>query len=113
MKADLEQQNSNLLPTDLPGLDLEACDTFGWYHGSTAGMYEPYNVEGSKTLAYEIYQQADGDLPDWIIAPVGGGGLLGGIWRGFLDLQRLGLVETLPRLCGVQASGCALLSRPS
>ena len=46
-------------------------------------------------------------MPDWIVAPVGGGGLLGGVWRGFLDLQRLGLIDSIPRLAGVQASGCA------
>lgn len=88
-------------------LCVEACKRFGWYHLSTAGMYNAYNVEGSKTIAYEIYQQTGGDLPDWVVAPVGGGGLLGGIWRGFLDLQRLGLIDRIPRLAGVQASGCA------
>lgn len=88
-------------------LCIAACNEFGWYHGSTAGMYEPFNVEGAKTIAYELYQQTGGDLPDWIVVPVGGGGLLGGIWRGFLDLQRLRLVDRIPRLAGVQASGCA------
>lgn len=92
-------------------LCLKACETFGWYHLSTAGMYEPYNVEGAKTIAYELYQQTGGDLPEWIVAPVGGGGLLGGIWRGFLDLQRLGLIERAPRLAGVQAAGCAPLKK--
>jgi threonine synthase len=92
-------------------LCIEACDTLGWYHLSTAGMYEPYNVEGAKTIAYELYWQTGGDLPDWIVAPVGGGGLLGGIWRGFLDLQRLGLIEQPPRLAGIQASGCAPLKK--
>ncbi|MBN2308958.1 MAG: pyridoxal-phosphate dependent enzyme, partial [Candidatus Hydrogenedentes bacterium] len=90
-------------------LCIEACEAFGWYHLSTAGLYEPYNVEGAKTIAYELFQQTGGHLPDWIVAPVGGGGLLGGIWRGFLDLQRLGLLDKLPRLAGIQASGCAPL----
>ena len=90
-------------------LCIEACRRFGWYHLSTAGMYEPFNVEGAKTIAYELYAQIAPDVPDWIVAPVGGGGLLGGIWRGFLDLQRLGLIERLPRLAGVQAAGCAPL----
>ena len=59
-------------------LCIEACQTFEWSHLSTAGLYEPYNVEGAKTIAYEIYQQTRPALPDWIVAPVGGGGLLGG-----------------------------------
>jgi threonine synthase len=90
-------------------LCIEACREFGWYHLSTAGMYEPFNVEGAKTIAYEIYQQTGGYLPDWVVAPVGGGGLLGGIWRGFLDLHRLRLIDRIPRLAGAQASGCAPL----
>jgi threonine synthase len=42
-----------------------------------------------------------------MIVPVGGGGNIGSVWRGFLDLQALGLVSRLPRLVGVQAEGCA------
>jgi len=92
---------------DVFKLCIESCNTLGWYHLSTAGMYEPFNVEGAKTVAYELYRQTGGDLPDWIVAPVGGGGLLGGIWRGLLDLERLGLIARLPRLAGIQAAGCA------
>ncbi len=96
-------------PKDVFQLCLEACARFGWYHLSTAGMYEPYNVEGAKTIAYELYQQFNGDLPEYLVAPVGGGGLLGGIWRGLRDLKHLGLVRQIPQLVGVQASGCAPL----
>ncbi|NIA14085.1 MAG: threonine synthase [Nitrospiraceae bacterium] len=92
-------------------LCIEACRQFGWYHLSTAGMYNPFNVEGAKTIAYELFQQTDGDLPDWIVAPCGGGGLLGGVWRGFLDLKRLGLIDRIPRMAGVQAAGCAPLKK--
>jgi threonine synthase len=88
-----------------------ACARWNWRHLSTAGMYDPYTVEGSKTIAYELWRQYKGELPEWIVAPVGGGGLLGGVWRGLLDLQRLGLIDTLPRLVGVQATGCAPLKR--
>ena len=92
-------------------LCIEACNRFGWYHLSTAGMYNPFNVEGAKTIAYELYAQLGRDLVDWVVAPVGGGGLLGGIWRGFLDLERLGLIDRIPRLAGVQATGCAPLKK--
>ncbi|MBI2421441.1 MAG: pyridoxal-phosphate dependent enzyme [Candidatus Hydrogenedentes bacterium] len=94
-------------PSRVFELCLEACSRWGWYHLSTAGMYEPYNVEGAKTIAYELYQQYGGELPDYVVAPVGGGGLLGGLWRGLLDLQRMGLVAHVPKLVGVQAAGCA------
>lgn len=92
-------------------LCIAACDELGWYHLSTSGMHEPYNVEGAKTIAYELYQQTGGVLPDWIVAPVGGGGLLGGIWRGLLDMQGLGVLDRLPRLAGIQAAGCAPLQK--
>lgn len=91
------------------GLCVEACNRFGWYHLSTAGMYNAFNVEGAKTIAYELYAALGPELVDWVVAPVGGGGLLGGIWRGFLDLERLGLVTRIPKLAGVQATGCAPL----
>ena len=92
-------------------LCIEACAEFGWYHLSTAGMYEPFNVEGAKTIAYELFAQSGGELPDWVVAPVGGGGLLGGIWRGFLDLKRLGFIGKIPKLAGAQAAGCAPLKK--
>lgn len=98
-------------PSAVFDLCRAACARWGWRHLSTAGMHDPYTVEGSKTIAYELWRQYDGRLPDWIVAPVGGGGLLGGVWRGLLDLRRLGLIDRLPRLAGVQAAGCAPLQR--
>jgi len=93
------------------GLVDEACKERGWMHLSTAGSINPFAVEGSKTIAYELFDQAGGDLPEVIFVPVGGGGLLGGLYRGFLDLTALGLIEMPPRLVGVQAEGCAPLVR--
>jgi threonine synthase len=87
------------------------CRENGWYHLSTAGMYNPFNVEGAKTIAYELFIQSGDTLPDWILCPVGGGGLLGAVWRGFRDLVELGLLGSVPRLAGVQAAGCAPLVR--
>jgi threonine synthase len=84
-----------------------ACKEFGWYLVSTAAIYNPFTLEGAKTIAYEIAEQTNFELPDWVIAPVGGGGLIGSIWRGFRDLQQLGRVQRLPRMVGVQAAGCA------
>lgn len=98
-------------PDQVFGLCREACEKFGWAHLSTASIYAPACVEGARTIAYELWQQYGGDLPDWIVAPVGGGGLMGGIWRGLKDLEQAGLIDRLPRLAGVQAAGCAPLAR--
>ncbi len=103
------------VPTDSSREVIDLCiragEEFGWYHLTTAGLYEPYNVEGAKTIAYELFQQTGGDLPEWVVVPVGGGGLLGAVWRGFQDLVRLGLIDRCPRLAGVQPSGCAPLAQ--
>jgi threonine synthase len=87
----------------------EACQKQGWYHLSTAGSGNPFNVEGARTIAYELYEQTEGHLPAILFVPVGGGGLLGGIHSGLSDLLELGLIDVLPELIGVQAQGCAPL----
>ncbi|RJP15310.1 MAG: threonine synthase [Candidatus Abyssobacteria bacterium SURF_5] len=88
-------------------LVLKCSERKGWRLLSTTGLYNPYQVEGAKTIAYELVEQAE--LPDWIIAPVGGGGLLGALWRGFSELKELGLCRRVPRLVGVQSSACTPL----
>src|SRR4051794_33842176 len=71
------------------------------YVSSTARSSNPYQAEGTKTIAYELAEQ--GGVPDWVVVPVGGGGTVAGIWRGFRDLQRLGWIDRVPRLLGVVA----------
>jgi threonine synthase len=66
----------------------------------------PHNLPGYATAAYEIYEQTGG-APGAVLCPVGQGGLFLGIYRGFLALQRAGLIRDLPRMVGVQARACA------
>ena len=68
--------------------------------------YLPFGLAGIASLAYEVWQQL-GRAPGTLIAPVGHGGLLLGIVRGFQALQSAGLVETMPFFVGVQAAACA------
>ena len=89
-------------------LVVGACREQGWHLLSTAGLYNPFQVEGAKTIAHELYEQTE-TLPDLVIVPVGGGGLLGALWRGFEELKRLGRIEGTPALVGVQASACTPL----
>ena len=86
---------------------LWASQEFGWYVVSTTARYNPFVLEGGKTIVYELAEQTGFRLPDWLVAPVGGGGNLGLLWRALLELRALGLVDRLPRLAGVQAAGCA------
>ncbi|HEX5498207.1 MAG TPA: pyridoxal-phosphate dependent enzyme [Thermomicrobiales bacterium] len=78
-----------------------AADHLGAYETTTYRRANPYQSEGAKTLAYEIFLQ-HGGVPDWVVVPVGGGGTLGSIWRGFGDLHDLGLIDRFPRIAGVQ-----------
>lgn len=71
---------------------------------ATDGL-NPLTIESQKTIAFEISEQID--IPDWIIAPMGSGGTVYSIWKGFRELELLALSEKLPRVVGVQAEGCA------
>jgi threonine synthase len=62
----------------------------------------PFGVEGYKTIAYELWHQLQGELPDWVLVPTGGGDSIAGVARGFEDLRQLGLVERVPRLAACQ-----------
>jgi threonine synthase len=77
----------------------------GWYQRSTG--YNPYTAEGKKTAAFEIGEQLNWNVPDKVIVGVGDGNIIGGMWKGFNDLYRLGLIERLPQMIGVQAEGAS------
>ena len=66
-------------------------------------MWNPFFIEGLKTLAYECVEQAG--PPDAAILPVGSGGLLLGVYRGFIELRKLGVIDEVPRMMAVQAAG--------
>jgi threonine synthase len=67
----------------------------------------PYYSEGSKTLAYEVAEQLDWELPDRCVIPIASGSLYTKLHRGFQDLIETGLVDSgVPTLDGAQADGC-------
>jgi threonine synthase len=70
--------------------------------------YLPFNIPGYATISYELVEQL-GEAPGTVIAPVGQGGLLLGIGRGFKAMQTAGHIAKLPVLIGVQAEACAPL----
>ena len=72
----------------------------GIYVASTTRASNPVQSEAAKTIAHEIVEQL-GDAPDWMLVPVGGGGTVAGLWRGFQEASRLGRTTRLPRLAGV------------
>ncbi len=90
-------------------LCLAACDAFGWYNRNTA--LNPFTIEGKKTAALEIAAAKAPDVPDAVLVPTGDGAILAGVWKGFSDLVRAGLIEREPRLIAVQPEGSAAIAR--
>jgi threonine synthase len=69
--------------------------------------WQPFFIEGTKTLAYELWEQLGFAVPDNIFVPTGYGSNILGLERGFDELMRRGEVDSMPRLFAVQAANCA------
>jgi threonine synthase len=69
----------------------------------------PFYVEGSKTLAYEVAEQLNWEVPDNLIIPVGSGAMLNAICKGFEELCEIGLLDDISRLkiTAAQPHGCS------
>jgi len=87
-------------------LALEASKKFNWAN-LTSTYLNPYTLEGDKTVAYELFYQMEGEIPDYIFVPIGAGPLLYGIFKGFKELNILGLCDKMPAMVGVQAEKCS------
>ena len=84
---------------------VEAATAAGLVYGSHA--WSPFTLEGTKTVAYEIWEQLGARVPDVFVSPIGQGSLFLGAYRGFKDLLAAGVISKLPRLIGVQSLACA------
>jgi len=69
--------------------------------------WQPFFIEGTKTLAYELWEQLGFRVPDNILVPTGYGSNILGLDRGFDELARHGEITRRPRLFAVQAANCA------
>jgi threonine synthase len=120
-----------VMPADTPSANVMECEAFGadvrkldglisdcgryvgehkekegWFEVST--LKEPYRIEGKKTMAYELWEQFGGALPDVIIYPTGGGVGLIGMCKAFEEMEAMGWIgRERPRMVVVQAAGCA------
>ena len=81
---------------------LEAADTT--YYASH--NWNPFFLEGTKTVAFEIVEQLGWQAPDCVICPVGFGSVYLGLYIGFQELRAQGVIAALPRLLGVQSAAC-------
>ncbi|HPT13111.1 MAG TPA: threonine synthase, partial [Bacteroidales bacterium] len=82
-------------------LSIKATEEFGWYNRNTA--FNPFTIEGKKTVSYEIAEQLKFSVPDRIFVPVGDGVIISGVYKGFEDLHMLDLIDRMPVIVAVQA----------
>jgi len=96
--------------SDAGKIVARAVESHGWFDAST--LKEPYRIEGKKTMAMEILEQLNWDVPDVIVYPTGGGVGIIGIYKSLCELQEIGWIERkMPRLVSVQSTGCAPIVR--
>ena len=119
------------MPRDVPAANRIECETYGahvtlvnglisdcarivgkrkaqegWFDLST--LKEPYRLEGKKTMAYELFEQLGGELPDAVLFPSGGGVGVIGMWKAFAEMEELSWIGSKrPKMIAVQAEGCA------
>ncbi len=71
--------------------------------------WNPFFLHGTKTFAFEIWEQLGWRCPDTLILPVGHGTLFLGAHLGFRELKEAGMIRRVPKLVGVQSAACAPL----
>ena len=73
--------------------------------------WHPFFLEGTKTLAYEVWEDLGFRAPDAVIVPCGAGSNVLGLARGFAELRRAGQIPRLPRLYAAQPEACGPIAR--
>lgn len=86
-------------------LSKAAIEKYGWYNRN-AGI-NPVMTEGKKTVSLEIAEQLNFEPTDWVACSVGDGCTIGGVYNGFRDLCEMGLIDRIPKILGVQSTGCS------
>ena len=81
-----------------------AVQEFGWYDCLSSN---PYRDEGKKSYAYELVDQLDEEIPDWVIHPTAGGTGIYAMWKGFQEFLSLGWIQRAPRLVAAQSEAAA------
>jgi threonine synthase len=100
------------------GLMAQLWQQYGWYMSqrNTPGVGgrafgNPFGMEGYKTVSYEIFHQLHGRVPDKLVVPVGGGDGAWGFYKGFWELNHLGVSARIPQLIACQSSAGAPLAQ--
>lgn len=70
----------------------------------------PFRLEGQKTIMLRVLEGLGWQVPDWIVVPGGNLGNSSSFGKAFMELKELGLIDKVPRLAIINASGAKTLS---
>ncbi len=107
--AQLVQPLSNGAAVLAVDTDFDGCMRMVTAITESEGVYlansmNSLRLEGQKTVAIEIAQQFDWEVPDWVIIPGGNLGNVSALWAGFKMMIDLGLADRAPRICVAQSA---------
>ncbi len=71
--------------------------------------WNPFFLHGTKTFAFEVWEQMDWKAPDTLVLPIGHGTLFLGAHLGFKELKEAGMIKRIPKMIGIQSASCAPL----
>jgi threonine synthase len=71
--------------------------------------WNPFFLHGTKTFAFEVWEQMDWRAPDTLVLPIGHGTLFLGAYIGFKELKAAGMIKRIPKMVGIQSISCAPL----
>ena len=91
---------------EVAALYKAAVQEFGWYDCLSSN---PYRDEGKKSYAYEMVDQLDGHVPDWVIHPTAGGTGVYAMWKGYREFLTLGWIDRAPKLVAAQSEAAAAI----
>ena len=82
----------------------------------SAGVYlmnsvNPFRLEGQKAIMFRVLEGRGWSVPDWIVVPGGNLGNTSAFGKAFMELTELGLIDRVPRLAVINASGANTLAR--
>ncbi len=91
---------------------LSEGDTFpGTTLDARPGFTNPFGVEGFKTIAFELIERLDGQVPHRVYVPTGSGDGVYGVWKGFRELHQAGVIDHVPAIVACQSIGADSLAQ--
>ncbi len=85
----------------------DVCTKLGLY---LLNSLNPFRLEGQKTIMYRIIEALGWEIPDWIVVPGGNLGNSSAFGKAFLELKQLGLIDRIPRMAIINATGADTLN---